>query len=68
PFRIDILTEISAVSFAEAESTAQVMQISGIEIAVISPELLLKNKQSAGRPKDIADAQELAIWLKQSKQ
>ncbi|MGB7345406.1 MAG: nucleotidyl transferase AbiEii/AbiGii toxin family protein, partial [Pirellulaceae bacterium] len=41
PFRIDILTEISAVSFAEAESTAQVMQISGIEIAVISPELLL---------------------------
>ncbi len=63
PFRIDLLTEISAVQFDEAESTANMIQLSGTPVPVISPELLLKNKKSAARPKDLADAQELETWL-----
>ena len=63
PFRIDILTSIAGVSFREVESTARTHEIDGISVPVISPELLLKNKQAAGRPKDLADVEELRLWL-----
>ncbi|MEO1616005.1 MAG: nucleotidyl transferase AbiEii/AbiGii toxin family protein [Planctomycetota bacterium] len=65
PFRIDLLTEISGVSFEEVESSAIVTEISDVTVPVISPELLLKNKIAAGRIKDQADAEELKAWLDQ---
>lgn len=63
PFRIDLLTQIDGVSFAEVESTSQPAVMDGLTVPVISPELLLKNKESTGRAKDMADAEELRIWL-----
>ena len=59
PFRIDILTEISAFSFDEVEASAIIVPIGDTTIPVISAELLLKNKSA----KDQADAEELRAWL-----
>lgn len=63
PFRIDLLGEIDGVSFLDIEDTCRRFLIDGIHIPVIAPELLLKNKQAAGRPKDLADAEALSEWL-----
>lgn len=63
PFRIDLLTQISGVSFEEVEATAVSTQIAEVTIPVISAELLLKNKIATGRVKDRADAEELRDWL-----
>lgn len=63
PVRIDLLTEISGVTFAEAEESATDVRISDVFVRTIAPELLLKNKEAAGRAKDLADAAELRDWL-----
>lgn len=63
PFRIDILTRIDGVEFDEVHATSRNFQIDGMAIPVISPELLLKNKESTGRDKDVADARELRLML-----
>ncbi len=63
PFRIDLLCEIDGVAFEEIEFTCQHIELDGIQMPVISPALLLKNKKSTGRTKDIADAEELQKWL-----
>jgi hypothetical protein len=60
PNRIDILTSITAVSFAEAWATRVETKIDGLPVWVISKDLLLRNKLAAGRPQDLADAQRLA--------
>jgi hypothetical protein len=66
PFRIDILTAIDGVSFDEVEFTSRTIEIDSLLVRVISPEMLLRNKQASGRPKDVADAIELENWLRSS--
>ncbi len=63
PFRVDILNQIDGVTFAEVDATKQFVEIDGLEIPVISPEMLLKNKQSTGKVKHQSDAEELRLWL-----
>ncbi|MEQ1827171.1 MAG: nucleotidyl transferase AbiEii/AbiGii toxin family protein [Pirellula sp.] len=63
PMRIDILTKIDGVSFDDVEATAQFIQVDGVRIPVISAEMLLRNKESTLRAKDLADAAELRAWL-----
>ena len=55
PFRIEILTEISAVDFAAAWPRRQTWSVDGITLGVIGREDLLANKRAAGRPQDLAD-------------
>lgn len=64
PLRIDILTRIDGVEFSEVDQTSRNVELDGLTIPVISPETLLKNKQAAGRPKDIPDIIELKAWLR----
>jgi hypothetical protein len=59
PFRIEILTEISGVEFAEAWPQRQRLDANGIAISVIGREDLLRNKAAAGRPQDLADVDAL---------
>ncbi len=59
PNRIDLITEISAVAFAEAWPTRVAGSLDGVPVNFISRELLLRNKRATGRPKDIADAHNL---------
>ena len=55
PFRIELLTEISGVSFGEAWTRRETHELDGTRCYVISREDLLTNKRAAGRPQDIAD-------------
>ncbi|MCY2973521.1 MAG: nucleotidyl transferase AbiEii/AbiGii toxin family protein [Planctomycetota bacterium] len=64
PLRIDILTKIDGVTFNEVESTCLFIDLEGLRIPVISPEMLLRNKESTGRAKDASDALELRRMMK----
>ena len=59
PRRIDLLTEISGVSFDEAWSTRLAAKVAGLEFAVLGREAMIKNKRAAGRDKDLVDARAL---------
>jgi hypothetical protein len=59
PRRIDILTEISGVSFDEAWAGRRRERFEDREIPFIGREELLRNKKAAGRPKDLADLSRL---------
>jgi hypothetical protein len=59
PRRIDIITSIDGVHFDEAWAERRIIDLEGRLFATLSRAHLLKNKQAAGRPKDLADA----AWL-----
>jgi hypothetical protein len=61
PCRIDVLTAIDGVEFAEAWPDRVLLTLGGLEVPVpvISREHLLQNKRSTGRAKDVVDAE----WL-----
>jgi hypothetical protein len=63
PQRIDILTSISGVEFAEAWPERFSVQIDGLTIPVIGIRHLHANKLASGRAKDQLDAQILAERL-----
>jgi hypothetical protein len=60
PNRIDLLTSIEGVSFADAWSHRKATEVEGLNLFVISIEDLILNKSSTGRPKDELDVN----WLK----
>ena len=63
PHRVDILTEIDGVEFAEAWEARLEVQIEGMELSILGREHLVKNKRAAVRPKDLVDAD----WLESQK-
>ena len=63
PNRIDIITGISGLSFTEAYRNKVKGKIGSEEVHFISANDLLKNKTSAARVKDIADAELLKEFL-----
>jgi hypothetical protein len=67
PSRVDIITEISGVSFTEAKMSAVVTQLAGIAVPVLSLNLLIQNTKASGRAKDLLDVVELEKILQQEK-
>jgi len=59
PSRIDVLTGISGVTFAEAWPDRVAIMVEGTEVPVLGRAALLRNKAAAGRPRDLADLAEL---------
>jgi hypothetical protein len=59
PIRIEILTTISGVDFAECFSDRVVDNIDGVEVNIISLSQLKKNKKASGRYKDLDDYENL---------
>jgi hypothetical protein len=59
PFRIEILTEISGVEFAQAWPRRETLDADGVTISVIGREDLMRNKSAAARPQDLADVDAL---------
>jgi predicted nucleotidyltransferase len=55
PLRIDILTEISGVSWKQAWAGRVAVAIDGMQLPVLGREQLIANKAAAGRPKDLRD-------------
>ena len=63
PNRIDIITGISGITFNEAYKNKVKGKIGSEAVYFISAADLLKNKESAGRTKDIADAELLKKFI-----
>lgn len=59
PLRLEILTTISGVTFAECYAQRRVSVIDGIEVKLISLEDLKANKKASGRYKDLNDLENL---------
>ena len=57
PLKIQVMNEISGVSFDEAESTKIFIPVDGINVPFISLEMLIKNKLASNRGKDRVDAE-----------
>ena len=55
PNRIDLLTRIDGVEFAEAWPTREPGDLDGLPVNYISRALLIRNKRAARRDKDLAD-------------
>ena len=59
PLRIDVLTAIDGVDFAEAWPSRLVAKFADQTIAVLSKEHLIKNKRATGQTQDLADVERL---------
>jgi hypothetical protein len=59
PRRIDILTCIDGVQFADAYAAKHTVEIENLKIPFLSKENLIKNKLATGRQKDLVDAEYL---------
>lgn len=59
PIRIEILTSISGVGFADCFQRRVVDVIDGVEVNIIDLKRLKKNKKASGRHKDLDDLENL---------
>jgi hypothetical protein len=59
PRRIDLLTEISGVTFDEAWASRVPAEVDGRTVSFMGRETLIKNKEASGRLKDVADVARL---------
>jgi hypothetical protein len=59
PRRIDVMTQISGVTFDEVWASRVTAEVEGRTVGFIDRAHLLKNKEAAGRPKDLADVARL---------
>ncbi len=59
PLRLAILTGVSGVEFADCYSEREIVDIDDLSVPVISLSRLRENKAAAGRPKDLADIDNL---------
>jgi hypothetical protein len=59
PLRIEILTSIDGVEFAECYRNKRIVTIDDIDVSFISLEDLKKNKKASGRYQDLADLENL---------
>jgi len=59
PFRIEILTTISGVDFAECFAERVIDTIDGVDVNLISLAHLKANKKASGRLKDLSDLEHL---------
>ena len=59
PNRIDILTSLKILKFEDCFKERVEFELEGLKINFIDLENLKKNKNATGRPKDLADAENL---------
>jgi predicted nucleotidyltransferase len=59
PYRIDLLTSVSGVSFENCFPATIETELDGVTVRFIGLEDLLKNKRSTGRLRDLSDVEEL---------
>jgi hypothetical protein len=59
PYRIDVLTSISGVDFAEAWAGRVGGILFEVPVAFIGREAFIRNKRASGRPKDLEDLRAL---------
>ncbi len=55
PNRIDLLTSISGVSFADAWPRRKEVRVEGLMVPILGRDDLIRNKRATGRTQDLAD-------------
>lgn len=55
PSRIDVLTGLTGLTFAEAWPRRAEVTLAGVRVALLGREDLIANKRATGRPQDLAD-------------
>ncbi len=58
PGRIDVLTELTALTFAEAWPGRVEQQLEDMSVPVIGREAFIRNKKATGRAKDLGDVED----------
>ena len=59
PLRLEILTSISGVEFADCFARRGCADVDGVPVPIIALDDLKRNKHASGRAKDLADLEEL---------
>lgn len=59
PRRVDLLTTIDGVEFDAAWKNRITAEVDGLEVPVLGLADLIRNKEAVGRPRDLADVDEL---------
>jgi hypothetical protein len=59
PFRVDILTELSGLTFSEAWVTRTTAPFGPLIVDVIGREAFIRNKRATGRARDLGDVESL---------
>lgn len=59
PLKVEVLTQISGVSFDQARQGSRTFELEGRQIPYIGKQALIANKKAAARYKDLADVEEL---------
>jgi hypothetical protein len=59
PRRIDLLTEITGVSFDDAWASRMEVEVAGLQLGFLGREALIENKRATGRDKDLLDVKAL---------
>lgn len=59
PLRIDLLTSLDGVEFADCYERRVIIDVQGVEVPFISLEDLRRNKRAAGRQQDLVDLEVL---------
>ncbi|MDO8545186.1 MAG: nucleotidyltransferase [Opitutaceae bacterium] len=67
PLRLEVMNEISGVTFDDCFGKRAEEVIDGLRVCFIDRESLLLNKRAAGRPKDLADVEALTRTAKKSR-
>jgi hypothetical protein len=62
PRRIDVVTQISGLTFDDARPGRVIVEVEGLSIPIIGRDELLRNKRAAARPQDLADV----AWLEEN--
>lgn len=61
PWRIDLNTELTGITFAEAWEGHPTVWLADVDVPVIAWPALVKNKRATGRPKDLLDLALLGV-------
>lgn len=59
PYRIELMTYISGVTFNECYQNRLLVNFDGLKVSTISRDDLITNKRAAGRSQDLADLEQL---------
>ncbi len=59
PRRIDLLTSLTGIQFADAWESRVESDLGDVRCAFIGKDALIRNKRAVGRPRDLADLDEL---------
>lgn len=59
PYRVDLLSQLGSVPFAEAWRNRQLDRLAEVDLPIIGVDEFIQAKRDAGRHKDLADVEEL---------